>query len=353
MKAMVCEMCGSQEIIKQDGMYICQHCGTKYSIDEARKLIIEGKVDVSGSTVNINSQKKLDNLYILARRAKSAENVEDGAKYYNEICMLDPNSWEAAFYSVYYTSLQCRVGEAGSAATNIANCLDNVFDLITQNVEDKSEQIEILYELSNHSISASKILYSALWKMYQPNGYYNRASDFVTHSEPAKEILYRLESLIEMHFGTSSPYSDIIISLLKVEMTYTLSESQKKYSCVGDWDIQKIENRIKRLNPTYSAPIKQSTSAGSSGGCYIATAVYGSYDCPEVWTLRRFRDNTLAETWYGRTFIRTYYAISPTLVKWFGKTEWFKNMWKPILDQMVESLNRDGVDNTPYNDQNW
>ena len=98
MKAMVCEMCGSQEIIKQDGMYICQHCGTKYSIDEARKLIIEGKVDVSGSTVNINSQKKLDNLYILARRAKSAENVEDGAKYYNEICMLDPNSWEAAFY---------------------------------------------------------------------------------------------------------------------------------------------------------------------------------------------------------------------------------------------------------------
>lgn len=25
-------------------------------------------------------------------------------------------------------------------------------------------------------------------------------------------------------------------------------------------------------------------------GCYVATCVYGSYDCPEVWTLRRFRD---------------------------------------------------------------
>lgn len=90
-----------------------------------------------------------------------------------------------------------------------------------------------------------------------------------------------------------------------------------------------------------------------SGGCYVATAVYGSYDCPEVWTLRRFRDNTLAETWYGRAFIRTYYAISPTLVKWFGNTEWFKNMWKPTLDKMVEQLNDSGVENTAYNDREW
>ena len=91
----------------------------------------------------------------------------------------------------------------------------------------------------------------------------------------------------------------------------------------------------------------------TGGGCYVATAVYGSYDCPEVWTLRRFRDNTLAETWYGRAFIRTYYAISPTLVKLFGGTEWFKNMWKPTLDKMVKELNDNGVDNTAYNDREW
>ena len=42
----------------------------------------------------------------------------------------------------------------------------------------------------------------------------------------------------------------------------------------------------------------------AKSACYVATAVYGSYDCPEVWTLRRFRDNTLEETWYGRAFIR-------------------------------------------------
>ena len=86
-------------------------------------------------------------------------------------------------------------------------------------------------------------------------------------------------------------------------------------------------------------------------GCYVATAVYGSYDCPEVWTLRRYRDFTLAKTWYGRLFIKIYYAISPTLVKWFGKTNWFKNIWKPKLDRMVKKLNSNGVDNTPYEDK--
>lgn len=94
-------------------------------------------------------------------------------------------------------------------------------------------------------------------------------------------------------------------------------------------------------------------SGGGTGGCYIATAVYGSYDCPQVWTLRRFRDNTLGKTWYGRAFIRTYYAISPTLVKWFGDTQWFKNIWQKRLDLMVAKLKSEGVESTPYEDKEW
>ena len=89
------------------------------------------------------------------------------------------------------------------------------------------------------------------------------------------------------------------------------------------------------------------------GGCYIATAVYGSYNCPEVRTLRRYRDNILTKTWYGRAFIHTYYAISPTLVKWFGHTEWFKKKWKSKLDKMVAKLQLGGIESTPYEDKEW
>ena len=94
-------------------------------------------------------------------------------------------------------------------------------------------------------------------------------------------------------------------------------------------------------------------SSSNSGGCYVATCVYGSYDCPQVWTLRRYRDNTLAETWHGRAFIRAYYAISPTIVKLFGHTKWFRKMWKGKLDKMVSRLQKSGYESTPYEDRKW
>ena len=96
---------------------------------------------------------------------------------------------------------------------------------------------------------------------------------------------------------------------------------------------------------------QSSGNSGSSGGCYIATAVYGSYDCPQVWTLRRYRDNTLASTSAGRCFIHTYDAVSPTLVRWFGKNDWFVNTSKGILDKFVQQLNEDGVSDLPYDDK--
>ena len=88
-------------------------------------------------------------------------------------------------------------------------------------------------------------------------------------------------------------------------------------------------------------------------GCYVATAVYGSYNCPQVWTLRRYRDYVLAATWGGRLFVRIYYAISPTLVKWFGSSRWFKGVWRKVLDKKVAKLQSGGFDSSPYTDLNW
>ncbi len=78
----------------------------------------------------------------------------------------------------------------------------------------------------------------------------------------------------------------------------------------------------------------------STGGCYIATCVYGSYDCPEVITLRQFRDRRLKTNLPGRLFIRCYYAVSPTLVRWFGDRHWFHSFWRGRLDRMVSRLRK-------------
>ena len=90
-----------------------------------------------------------------------------------------------------------------------------------------------------------------------------------------------------------------------------------------------------------------------SQGCYVATCVYGSYDCPQVWTLRRFRDYVLARIMLGRMFIQVYYRVSPTIVKWFGKNVVVKKLWRDVLDCMVERLNKKGVESTPYEDREW
>lgn len=39
MVTMICEMCGCRDVVKRDGLYVCAECGTKYSPDDARKLI--------------------------------------------------------------------------------------------------------------------------------------------------------------------------------------------------------------------------------------------------------------------------------------------------------------------------
>lgn len=320
MKAMVCEMCGSHDLVKQDGMYVCQSCGTKYSTEDAKKLLIE----VSGE-VKIDTSEELNNLYEIARRAKDDNNSESAQKYYDMILVKDPKSWEAQFYSVYYRCSQCKIGQIENAAITLANSLGNVLGLIKENVIGENEQAAAVNEVTRKCVSIAQPFVNGIWSLYQPDGYYNNPQYFEAKVQKVILIFSVLRQETEARFDADNDAFKGIIEAVKT-----------------------CEQTIRESSAT-----RTKNEAARKSGCYVATAVYGSYDCPEVWTLRRFRDYTLAETWYGRAFIRTYYAVSPTLVKWFGNTEWFKNMWRPTLDRMVKRLNSDGVKNTPYNDRNW
>ena len=65
MKAMVCEMCGGNEVVKTGGMYVCQYCGTKYDAEEARKLFvtISGPVVVEGVATADNLVERAQEFY--------------------------------------------------------------------------------------------------------------------------------------------------------------------------------------------------------------------------------------------------------------------------------------------------
>ena len=62
MKTLKCEMCGGNQLLKQDGVFVCQNCGTQYTVEEAKKMMIEGTVDVQG-TVTINKKEEIAKIY--------------------------------------------------------------------------------------------------------------------------------------------------------------------------------------------------------------------------------------------------------------------------------------------------
>ena len=167
---------------------------------------------------------------------------------------------------------------------------------------------------------------------------------FIPYNQVGDAVGCTIKSVSEYGLQCTGPYAPNSTNLFFGEnMWYNNSISSVR--------VTKAE--IQYMDGTEETISGSDITIEAGGGCYVATAIYGSYDCPQVWTLRRYRDYTLAETWYGRAFIRTYYAISPTMVKWFGHTEWFKKMWKGKLDRMVADLNAEGVDDTPYEDRNW
>lgn len=59
MQAIKCELCGSNEFTKVDGLFQCNHCNTKYTLEEAKKLMVSGTVEVV--TGNAEKERLIDN----------------------------------------------------------------------------------------------------------------------------------------------------------------------------------------------------------------------------------------------------------------------------------------------------
>lgn len=315
MKKFACEMCNSTDLVRQDGLVVCQYCGMKYDPEDVKKMMIEGSVDVSGSTVKVDNSAFVEKYLANARRAKQKEDWEETEKYYNMVEQNAPQNIEAVFYSAYgkaRVSLQMTdVNKREAAFKVLGNSISVIDDYFDSNKIDS--EVALVKQMST---DLKAMFASDFTKAVVGNGQNgdiresgNGARTLPLFQNVNNKFVESLGNIIKSYPDTADELSSYL-----------------SYHRVIVFD---------------------------AGGCYVATAVYGSYDCPQVWTLRRFRDYTLAESWYGRAFIKTYYAISPTLVKWFGHTNWFKNMWRGTLDHMVRDLNAEGVENTPYHDRVW
>jgi len=352
MKQFVCEMCGSSDLIKQDGVFVCQSCGCKYSLEEARKIISDGTIDVTGSTVKVDNSDEINNLYELARRARGNGDHQNAKKYYEQILLKEPSSWEAYFFTAYSEAMSCdNARRVTDAFAKISPCGYQALCLIKENVSDPIRQGLAVFDVASGLRIASITLFNTAKCFYDRLDYSLRENyrlEMVSISLSAKNISYKCGDYIIELFGDK--YTDKAVGCWKdgiKQQNQSLIYFSERESQISE--MTEYAKKVQQYDETYQMPNLNIPK----GGCYVATCVYGSYDCPQVWTLRRYRDNTLAKTWYGRLFIKAYYAVSPTAVKLFGHTKWFKNMWQSRLDRMVDGLQSRGVPSTPYEDIDW
>ncbi|MCR5015471.1 MAG: TFIIB-type zinc finger domain-containing protein [Ruminococcus sp.] len=353
MNALVCEMCGSNNVIKEDGMYICQSCGTKYSVEEAKKLMIEGTVDVSGSVIKVDNSSFVSKALENARRAKAKEDWEECEKYYNIVEQHEPHNIEAIFYSSYGKAKMAMVDSDRFKREQKINVLKKSISVIDDNYDQSPEKYEEQKQLIIQIDADISNLVNGqfVYKTTTVNGIPQSNDSIYTYIMFNNLGLSWIESLHNIIKIIPEKEKNMYLwKMIRANYVIIYMHSIKKQIQVYQRKIAETDAAIKQLDPSYVPP---PLPKNKSGGCYVATCVYGSYDCPQVWTLRRYRDDTLAKTWYGRVFIHTYYALSPTIVRLFGNTTWFKKLWKGKLNKMVAELHAKGVKDTPYNDREW
>lgn len=322
MMQLICEICGSTDLIKNDGVFVCQACGCKYSVEEVRKMMVEGTVSVDGvvKTESVDFVVRAGEL-IKYNGAETDILIPDGIKIIGWECFVGMVGIESVIIpeGVYKIRVGAFNGCTGLKTVRFPNSL---------------------IEIEDQAFSGC----TALKEVKLPDNVQvigNRCFQFCS----SLESVYLPDSLLEISDSAFKYTPKLQTVRLPVLLDYDAPGVNSMYADCGSKAIYLQYVQQKRATEA-AVEVKK-------GGCYIATAVYGSYDCPQVWTLRRYRDYTLAKTWCGRAFIRSYYAVSPLLIKWFGHTKWFKKFWRDKLDRMIRNLNAKGVENTPYKDRMW
>ena len=76
---------------KKDGLFVCDFCGTKYTLEEAKKMMVEGTVDVTG-TVKIDDSELIKGKMQLAFDAYVDDDYQRALYLLDEALEKSPNT---------------------------------------------------------------------------------------------------------------------------------------------------------------------------------------------------------------------------------------------------------------------
>lgn len=303
-KKIKCDLCGSSDFTKSgDGLFVCDFCRTKYTPDQAQKMMVEG-------SVTIDRSGEATRLVHLAKESLEHQNAKEAYDYASRALEINPESYEA---------WSCKASAAGWSST----LMDFRVGEITGGFANAEEYCpeDSKPALIEYSASQMKLIAMAMHRTS-----YSHAAEFRTLPGPWNEHVARCESVFmllelshELNPNDRDPLDNIIDICQKLlrgldftdysgQISFTNRRHvSSEYASVLSNVILKATEKLKEFDPEYEVP---SVNKASSG-CFVVTATMGNEDAHAVRVLRIFRDNILTQSKPGRSFIAWYYLRGP------------------------------------------
>lgn len=200
MKQLVCEMCGGADFIKQESVFVCQNCGIKYSLEEAKKMMTMSSAESIG-IVEIDNSKRINNLLQLARNCRREEDYENAAKYYELALQENPLDWEAKFYLICCQARCCRIMDVGTVSSKIIKSFEGVFELVKKENPDIEIQKKIVVEIANEVLRLANFLFTATWNTV-------KSLDMVVVNQYISEWFERYYGATQIYYGIGDIISE-------------------------------------------------------------------------------------------------------------------------------------------------
>ena len=131
MKRLTCEMCGSTNLVKQDGMFVCQDCGTKYSVEEAKKMMVE----VEGA-VQVQNAAQLENLLNMAQSSFDSKNYAKAEEFCNQVIAMDDKNYAA--WKLKGEAINYQISATNQRILEVYNCIMTSYRVLDE--EGKAEK---------------------------------------------------------------------------------------------------------------------------------------------------------------------------------------------------------------------
>ena len=134
-----------------------------------------------------------------------------------------------------------------------------------------------------------------------------------------------IHSLLEgyvVHYGTYSEGYDVSLDVGNwTSCTIAdLEEGEAYYFAVTAYSTEGEESDFSNeVSNSSSNSSKDSSDVGIGGGCFIATAAYGSAIMPQVKVQREFHERYLLTNPFGQAFVDFYYAHSPPVADFISE----------------------------------